>query len=489
MEVANKKIPEGDFEKERQEVLATWHTGKEVDLKEAFEYQKQITGDRRFSNKLAEAKRVKKTLTQPRAGVPVLEEHVKLMQYLEKYGKVDLLPSTIDSYTRLNRYDAAEKGIKSSIIEGRALMNGLPVVNHGVRQCRTIIESVNTPIQVRHGTPDARLLTEVAYAAGFTSFEGGGVSYNLPYCKAIPMEETIKTWQYTDRLTGLYAENGIIINREPYGPLTGTLVPPCISHAVAVIEAILAAEQGVKDITVGYGQCGNITQDVAAIQSLEIVTNEYLERYGYSDVNITTVLHEWMGGFPEDEAQAFAVISLGAACAALSKATKVIVKSPHEAVGIPTMEANAEGCRATKQVINMLYEQHYSADNLEEERDMILAETRQILEKTYELGEGDWAVGCCRAVEAGVIDVPFAPCAANAGLVLPARDNDGAVRIMDMGNLPFDDDIKTFHKEKMEKRAKFEKRDVHFNMVVDDIYAIGRGHIVGRPEYSQKEKK
>ena len=35
-----------------------------------------------------------------------------------------------------------------------------------------------------------------------------------------------------------------------------------------------------------------------------IVPNEYLEKYGYNDVEVTTVLHEWMGGFPEDEAKA-----------------------------------------------------------------------------------------------------------------------------------------------------------------------------------------
>ena len=78
------------------------------------------------------------------------------------------------------------------------------------------------------------------------------------------MERTIRDWQYVDRLTGLYEEMGVSINREPYGPLTGTLVPPCISHAAAIIEALLAAEQGVKNIPVGYGQCGNLVQDVAA---------------------------------------------------------------------------------------------------------------------------------------------------------------------------------------------------------------------------------
>ena len=89
-----------------------------------------------------------------------------------------------------------------------------------------------------------------------------------------------------------------------------------------------------KNITVGYGQCGNLVQDVAAIRTLQTLTDEYLHKYGYDDVAVTTVLHQWMGGFPADEAKAFGVIATGSLIAAFSKATKVIVKSPHEAVGI-----------------------------------------------------------------------------------------------------------------------------------------------------------
>lgn len=254
MEIQNKKLDEGVFMQERQEVLGQWPTGKDVDLQEAADYQKRLSPERVFSTKLLEAKKAGRTLIQPRAGVPVIEEHIKLMQYLEKEGEADLLPTTIDSYTRQNRYAEAEDGIQESIRLGRAMLNGFPAVNHGVAGCRRVIESVHTPLQVRHGTPDARLLTEIAYAGGFTSYEGGGISYNLPYCKNVPMETTIRSWQYVDRLTGLYEEMGISINREPYGPLTGTLVPPCISHAAAIIEALLAAEQGVRNITVGYGQ-------------------------------------------------------------------------------------------------------------------------------------------------------------------------------------------------------------------------------------------
>ncbi len=481
MDIQNKRLSDGEFAQLRQEVLKQWPTGKDVDLEEAAAYHKAMPASRNFSRKLLSAKRDGRTLVQPRAGVPVIEEHIKLMQYLEKEGEADLLPSTIDSYTRQNRYEEAENGIAESIRLGRAMLNGFPAVNHGVMNCRRVVESVRVPMQVRHGTPDARLLTEITYAGGFTSYEGGGISYNLPYCKNIPMERTIRDWQYVDRLTGLYEEMGVSINREPYGPLTGTLVPPCISHAAAIIEALLAAEQGVKNITVGYGQCGNLIQDVAAIRTLQALTDEYLEKYGYSDVAVTTVLHQWMGGFPADEAKAFGVISSGSLTASLAKATKVIVKTPHEAVGIPTMEANAQGLRCTKQVVNMFADQPFHDAHVAEEEKIIRLETMAIVDKCFELGEGDIAVGVCRGVEAGVLDVPFAPCRFNAGLMLPCRDNNGAVRILNTGHLPFDQELKDFHRAKVEERAAAEKRKASFQMVIDDVYAIGKGRLVGRP--------
>ena len=169
--------------------------------------------------------------------------------------------------------------------------------------------------------------------------------------------------------------------------------------------------------------------------------------------------------------------------AALSKATKVIVKTPHEAVGIPTMEANAEGLRCTKQVVNMMADQNVPEIMLEQEKEIIRQETRCIVDKCFELGNGDIAVGVCRGVQAGVLDVPFAPCRANAGLMLPCRDNNGAVRILNPGTLPFSQDLKDFHRKKIEERAIAEKRKASFQMVIDDVYAIGKGRLVGRPRY------
>ncbi len=482
MEIRNKKLTMDEFNAIRETVLTQWPTGKEVNLEEAFQYQKAIPESKRFAAKLRQAQKEMRTLIQPRAGVPLIDEHIKLLNYLEDKGEADLLPTTIDSYTRLNRYEEAEVGIRESMREGKAMLNGFPGVNHGVVGCRRVTESTKVPVQVRHGTPDARLLAEITMAGGFTSYEGGGISYNIPYAKSVSLERTMTDWMYCDRLIGLYEEQGISINREPFGPLTGTLVPPCISHSVAVIEALVAAEQGVKNITVGYGQLGNLVQDVAAIKSLEIITNEYLRKYGYEGVEVTTVLHQWMGGFPQDEAKAFGVISWGSAAAALSHATKVIVKTPHEAMGIPTMEANAQGLRCTKQVISMLSDQSLPEGAVGKEIEIILSETRLIVDKCFELGGGDISVGTVRAFQAGVLDVPFAPSRFNAGKILPARDNEGAVRLFDSAALPFTKELKDFNRGKIEERAKAEKRDASFQMVIDDIYAISKGRLVGRPK-------
>ncbi len=481
LEIKNRKLTRDAFEWQRKIVLGQWATGKDVSFDEAVKYQQAIPTEKRFSAKLLKAKNENRTLIQPRAGVPLIENHIKLMQYLQNEGEADLLPTTIDSYTRLNRYEEAENGIRESAKQNMAMLNGFPAVNHGVAGCRRVTEAVKIPIQVRHGTPDARLLAEITLAGGFTSYEGGGLSYNIPYAKSVPLDRSIADWMYVDRLIGLYEEMGIRINREPFGPLTGTLVPPFMSHAVAIIEALLAAEQGVKSITVGYGQLGNLVQDVAAIRTLEALTNEYLEKYGYTGCEVTTVFHQWMGGFPQDEAKAFGVISWGSAAAAISHATKVIVKTPHEAMGVPTMEANAQGLRCTKQLISMLRDQFLPENVLKTEMEVISAETRAIVDKVFELGEGDIAVGAVRAFQAGVLDVPFAPSRFNAGKILPARDNEGAVRLLECANLPFSDDLKAFHKDKIAERAKAEKRDVSFQLVIDDIYAISKGRLVGRP--------
>ncbi len=157
-------------------------------------------------------------------------------------------------------------------------------------------------------------------------------------------------------------------------------------------------------------------------------------------------------------------------------------ETPHEALGIPTKEANRDGLLATRQSIQMVADlSPLDTLRISEEEELITSEVTCLMRSVIELGAGDLAAGAVRAFEAGVIDVPFAPAVCNAGKVLPVRDNDGAVRLFDAGNMPLSSDILAYHRDKIAHRAKQEKREASFQMVIDDIYAISKGRLVGRP--------
>lgn len=457
-----------------ESIRAEWPTGEAATVDDAIAFHEGLPASKEFATVLESAT---EPLLQPRAGVARLDEQIELLTYLEETGEADLLPTTIDSYTRDNEYEKARTGLEKTRESNADALNGFPAVNHGVDGCRTLVESVDGPIEVRHGTPDARLLAAVTLAGGFQSFEGGPISYNIPYTKRGDLATTIEHWQYVDRLAGVYTERGVRINREPFGPLTGTLVPPSIAISIMIVEGLLAATQGVRSLTLGYGQVGNVVQDVAALRALRALGEEYLP----DEVCVTTVFHEWMGGFPPDEARANGVIGLGALTAAIARPDKVITKSPQEFQGVPTKEANAAGLRTTRQLLDMAMEQRLDIDGVEAEQDLIERETRSLLEAVFDHGDGDVARGAVRAFDSGALDVPFAPSESAKGACLPARDDDGRVRLFDFGDLAFDDEIKEIHAARLERRAETEDRSTSFHMVADDVDAISNGRLIGRP--------
>jgi methylaspartate mutase epsilon subunit len=103
------------------------------------------------------------------------------------------------------------------------------------------------------------------------------------------------------------------------------------------------------------------------------------------------------------------------------------------------------------------------------------------LKKVFELGRGDLTEGTAAAFEAGVLDVAFAPSAQCRGKILPMRDNEGYIRLFNHADIPFDGDLVAYHRERLDERAQFEQRSVCFQMITDDIYAISKGQLVGRP--------
>lgn len=477
--VKNKKWSEDYFLAQRPEVLGMWHTGQEVDLDEAVEYHLSMPETKNTARILKKAKEEGRTCVAFRGGVATEEAQIELLQFLQHSG-CDLLPATCDSYTRNLRFADVQHGIEESYRQGRNMLNGYPGVNIGVAGNRRVVESVDLPITCKHGSADGRILAEICFAGGFTDINGGSICHNVVYSKNVPLDVSIKNWQYIDRLIGYYADRGVILHRENSSALTGTLVPPSISIAVGIIEAMLAAEQGVRGMVISVAQSGNLLQDIAALRTELSLGEEWLKKYGYNNMCLTTKLDQWMGAFPYDEASAYGVIVQGAVAAALAGTQQIIVKSPQEAMGVPTKEANAGAIRATHQTIEMLrcqkFPEHFPG--LDEEMYMIRKETNAILNKVMELGDGDLAVGVVRGFESGVLDVPFAPSLMNRGLVMPMRDAHGAIRFYDFGNMPFDDEIKNYHRAKIAEREKMQGKKATYSMLIEDVYAISKGYLV-----------
>jgi methylaspartate mutase epsilon subunit len=459
----------------RKEVLARWPTGQEVDLDEVVAYQRGIPRHKNFALTVLRAKCEGVTLAQPRGGFATVDEQIGLLRALQDQGGADLLPLTTDSYTRNERFAEAEKGLAESIRAGRSLLNGLPLVNHGPKSIRRITEAVDKPTMVLSGTSRPCLTAEIGLAGGATGFLGGGISYTLSYTKEMPVAEGIRNYQYLDRLCAHYWEQGAPVHREQPGFLTGTLIPPGLGVAIAVIEALLGAQQGLPHYSVGLGQALCLSQDVAALRVLERVCRDYLERFGFGETTLTIASHQWMASFPHDEAQAAGVIALGAVIAGTAGVTQIITKSVHEALGIPTGEVNAAGVRLTQQVLRMLEGWRLPlSDDLETEEAMIAAEARAILDRTLDLGDGDWALGAVRAVEAGVIDVPWSPSRFNAGKALPGRDRLGAVRYLASGAIPLPDEVLDYHRARLAERSAGGAPAATSEHLLADLMAISR---------------
>ena len=150
-------------------------------------------------------------------------------------------------------------------------------------------------------------------------------------------------------------------------------------------------------------------------------------------------------------------------------------------MGVPTKEANAQGLLCTKQVLYMLKDQEFNNKEVEFEKEIIKKETRCIVDKCFEIGENDIAIGVIRAFKSGTLDIPFAPSVHTMGKILPVRDNNGAIRILNPGKIPFTKEILDFNNKKIEERASYEHREKSFQMVIDDVYAISKGTLIGRP--------
>ncbi|WFB09670.1 methylaspartate mutase [Streptomyces sp. LX-29] len=364
---------------------------------------------------------------QPRCGVGGHREMAALLAELEREGRPDILTLTIDAHTRLLRWEHAERALRADPLG----LNGYPLVTHGWRRGRELNESVSVPLEIRHGSPDPRALFATSVAAGITSFEGGGISYNLPYSKDVPLAHSLAAWAEVDAACGELARLGTVVDRELFGTLTAVLVPPSISLAISVLEAVAATAEGVRCVSVSYPQSGHLAQDVAALRAIPELAGRYLP----AGVRTHAVLHEFMGVFPRERHHAEELIFYGALTARLGGASKMITKTYQEAHGIPDAAANVAGLRlagiANSQLLDFVT---VDEEAVSEEQRWICREVAEIVEPVLAAPRLHSAI--VTAFAEGRLDIPFSASRHAHSAIIPRRDPSGAIRYHSHGRLP-----------------------------------------------------
>ena len=421
---------------------------------------------RRFPS-VAYAGRGRRPCIQPRGGFPLYEAQYQLTQQLSAAG-ADFIPLTIDSYTRHNQYDIATQLLHRSEEEGKNYLNGYPLVSHGYELTRQMYRGLDKPVSLRHGTPDARLLAEIALASGIAEIEGGGICYCVPYSEGFPLDRSLLCWQYVDRICALNSTPERPIHRESFGPLTATLVPPAIVIAIEIIEALLAAEQGVTSFAVSFGQTGSLAQDVATAEVLRKLTRSYLDELGFEAVQNYLVYHQWMGEFPADRERAAAIIACSTMVASMVDADKIVVKTVDEALGLPRAEVNAQACDMVAYVLRTFQSaESVTSPLIQRETALIESEARSILDAVLAMPGAAFWESAFRAFQLGYLDIPFSPHADNPNQLLSMRDGNGSIRIAAPGGISISDEDAALERELLESRE--DRADKTYQQMLTDI--------------------
>jgi methylaspartate mutase epsilon subunit len=405
-----------------------------------------------------------KMLVQPRGGFPTYKKQFALNEFFVN-ANVDVLPLTIDSNTRLNDYGTAKKMLRLSEENDVDMLNGYPLVNHGYRTTRKMITHFNKPVSLRHGTPDARLLIETAIASGIFEIEGGPITYLLPYSKNFPLDKAFMYWKYVERVCANYSELNEPINRESFGPLTATLVPPSITIVIQLLEMLLSLEEGVKSFSVSFSQQGSMNQDIVTGAVIKKLARHYAQAIGCGDAAIHLVYHQWMGAFPTDKSFAEQLINMSTVIASMVGADKIITKTREEAAGIPTKEANAKTVADTQYTLRILNGLPNIVDEQEEE--ILTAEVMAIMEAVFNDPADTLWRKVFNCIKNGIIDVPFSPHIINHNKMITIRDANKNIRIIDRGGVPIPDRCYEY------ERAQCDLNKDTTSIVNDIIHDIG----------------
>lgn len=475
----NKRWEEDFFLAERKAVLDEHESGRDVNIREAVDYLKSVPNHKVLVNVLTKAEVMGDTCLIAGMGHAGLDDHIDLVKYIQNEGSAHFLGTTVDSFTRDHNFQAAERGLQESIKAGRNMLNGLPVCAHGLKGMRRLFESVNVPMQSRFAAYDPRLIHEIIFAAGHTGNSGSAMFTFWNYNKKTSLEKVLYYYQHVYRLQGYYHDHGIPMCDCPYG-VSPVLTPPSSAIIGDLSQVLMMAEQGIKYLLVAFPCQGNLIQDVACANVFFKLCRSYLDRFGYEDVKLFREVYYIFGRFPANPIECFIITGMNMLIAKLVHAQVAYIRTVSEHGPIPMKEDYGSSYRAANFTRELLRYQVIDLDPrlLEAEGEMFEREVRFIFDRMLDMGDGDACVAIARGIESGLMDNPWPTHPSVAGKVLGVRDSEGAVRYFDMGSIPFPNDIREYHREKISGRAQRENRAVDYNTIVYDLLAIGEGSFI-----------
>lgn len=333
---------------------------------------------------------------------------------------------TLDSYTRIGDLESAERAVR-----GGMDLNGYPIVTHGARATRRMLEGVadaDFPVQVRHGSARPSRIVEAMCRAGLSATEGGPVSYCLPYGRT-RLDVALHDWTRACRILAWNRPDGATPHLETFGGcLMGQLCPPSLLVAVSVLEALYFRSMGIPSVSVSYAQQTNAEQDREAIAALRGLCADLLP-----DVDWHVVVYAYMGVYPRTAGGALELLAQAARLAVDTGSERLIVKTVAEAHRLPTVAENIEALEFADRVAA---ERPKPLGRAADHRDSeVYQEAYALVEAVLNLAP-EPGRALVTAVQRGLLDVPFCLHPENAGRARSFIDTDGRLRWAEVGAMP-----------------------------------------------------
>lgn len=352
-----------------------------------------------FHQYIERHRRSRQLIVQPRMGFSNLIRMRRGLRAVKEFDGLSIGTLTLDSKTRLRQFDEALEAVRN-----RRRLNGYPIVAHGAETTRELLEVVQGkefPVQVRHGSPFPRRVFEVSHAAGIDAIEGGPVSYCLPYSRE-PLEQCVRAWEDCARYWAEVGEqSGRLNHLESFGGcMLGQLCPPGMLVAISILEGLFFLKCGLRSISISYSQGTNFDQDVGGVLALRRLAEEMFVACSWH-----IVLYTWMGLFPETTSGARLIIEESAQIAAVSQASRLIVKTTAEAHQIPTIADNLSAMGWARDAAASAFGQAPSQMALEHSAE-IYRQAREIIQAVLQLAT-DLGQALVVAFRKGYLDVPF----------------------------------------------------------------------------------